>query len=225
MRRLTLLALLFLSSCDRAPTRDVRAERATLDRLPILARASAAHDSAMHAFATDLEAWSVRAGHPSSAEALVGPMMLRGASGHAMPPGSDTGVVADYQRLEVRFAALMRTRDSLRLAIDSARASVERIVFAQAKRALTTRTDSVLTPVFPTAIDDSNRFAPRKPQKCAIITVETLPSHEGVKICVLAIKNCSRYPGSDLWITACAYRCMDYIGWVPDGGPFSIGEK
>ncbi|MGE0556083.1 MAG: hypothetical protein AB7R55_21855, partial [Gemmatimonadales bacterium] len=145
--------------------------------LPALGAASSRHDAAMTAFVRDLEAWAARAGQPSSAEALIGPMLLRTSRFHAVPPASDTGLEADYQRLDLRFAALLDQGDSLRHAADAAH---ERLVEWVAREAAAAG-DSVQTlrsPVFPPSPSDPGRAA-MAGVKCSLISVSVLPSKEG----------------------------------------------
>jgi len=78
-------------------------------------------------------------------------------------------------------------------------------------------------PIFPPPPNDSLGIA-RLAVKCALITVTVLPSREGVRICTLKKKMCTRF-GPDLWKVGCNYNWFDYIGWVPAGAGFTIGTK
>ncbi len=196
--------------------------------LPDLGAASSAYGGAMRDFTRDLEAWSARAGRPASAEALIGPMFLRSSPLHAIPAASDTGVEADYQRLDVRFAHLQERGDSLRRASVAAREQV----LAWLGRAGTPVADSVASfraPIYPPQPADSGRGAAARMVKCALITVSVLPSKEGVRVCVLKEKQCTRMPadaiGDAWWAVRCLQSCFDYIGWVPSRGGFTIGAS
>jgi hypothetical protein len=198
-------------------------------RLPLLGAASSRHDSAMGVFERDLEAWAARAGRPSSAEALIGPMFLRNSRLHSLPSAADTGMEASYQRLEVRFAELLASGDSLSHAADTAREQLSEWAGRQAKPA-GERTAEFRTPIFPPTPYDPGRGAVALlAAKCPVITVSVLPSKEGVSICVLKQKICTAMPadtwGDAWWAVACTNSCFDYIGWVPDGGGFTIGDK
>ena len=218
MRRIAVAAsLFFLLSCNA----NDRSVPAFLEGLPELGRASAQQDSTMRAFARDLEAWSVRAGRPASAEALIGPLFLRVSEVHAEPSATDTSVDAGYQRLEMQFARILHTRDSLRTATNAARDSLTRFLESNRERT-TQRRDSILSPIFPPDAYDSTRFALRLGMKCPVITVKVLPSKEGVEICVIMSKVCTRVPGSDFWNTSCSWSCANHIGWVPEGGDFEF---
>ena len=197
--------------------------------LPVLAAASARHDSAMQSFTRDLEAWARQDGRPTSAEALIGPMLMRSSRLHSMPAAADTGIEAAYQRLEVRFAELLASADSLRHAGDAAREQI----LAWAGRAATPageRRDAFRTSIYPPTPGDPKQgttvFAG---VRCAVISVSVLPSKEGVKICVLKQKLCTRRPADDIgpawWEVTCIQSCFDYIGWVPEGGNFTVGSK
>lgn len=210
-------ALVFLFSCGR-PDGSVPP---FIEQLPELGRASVMQDSAMRTFARDLEAWSVRAGRPASAEALIGPLLLRVSDMHTEPTATDTSVDAGYQRLEMRFARILRTRDSLRAAARVARDSLTPFLESNGERA-GVRTDSIISPIFPPGLDDSTRVALQPGMKCPLITVKVLPSNEGVEICVLSFRKCTRVPGSNFWNTSCAHSCFKYIGWIPEGGDFTI---
>ena len=217
MRRFTVPAIIvFLLSCE--PAND--SVPPFIEQLPELGRASAMQDSAMRTFARDLEAWSVRAGRPTSAEALIGPLFLRVSDMHTEPTATDTSVDAGYQRLEVRFARMLHTRDSVHTAVRVARDSLTAFLKTHGVQAAS-RTDSVFSPIFPPELDDSTRAALRLGMKCALITITVLPSKEGVRICVLTFKTCTSRPGTG-WVTTCAHSCFDYIGWVPERGDFSI---
>ncbi|MGH7559899.1 MAG: hypothetical protein ACRENB_02660, partial [Gemmatimonadales bacterium] len=129
--RLPLLLLLIgLAACEQRTSDALPAD--LLPSLERLAAAGARHDSAMRAFARDLEAWSAKAGHPEPAEALLGPLFLHPPRNHRPVLASDTGIVADYRRLEARFAELLATRDSLRQAALAWRDPLVR--YAQAHR-------------------------------------------------------------------------------------------
>ena len=218
MRRIAVAAsFFFLLSCDG----DDSSTPAFLEGLPELGRASAQQDSTMRAFARDLEAWSVRAGRPASAEALIGPLFLRVSDVHTEPSATDTSVDAGYQRLEVQFARILHARDSLRTAANAARDSLTRFLESNRERT-TQRRDSILSPIFPPDPNDSTRFVLRLGNKCPVITVKVLPSKEGVEICVITFKHCVRNPGSGIWSSTCAWSCVTHIGWVPEGGNFEF---
>lgn len=197
-------------------------------QLPRLGAASSRQDSAMRALARDLEAWAARAGRPAAAEALLGPMLLHSSRHHGLPSPADTGLEASYQRLEARFAELLVRGDSLSHAAEAAQAQL----VAWAGRAATPagdRTDQFRTAVFPPAPDDPGRGAVAQAVKCSVITVSVLPSKEGVRFCVLKQKICSRMPADDIgdawWQVQCIQSCFDYIGWVPEGGDFTVGSR
>lgn len=220
-----LVAIVLLAGCGAPKSGKVPA---FISDLPALGAASGRHDSAMSAFMQDLEAWSTRAGRPSSAEALIGPMFLRSSRYHAVPPAADTGLEAEYQRLDSRFADILARGDSLRHAADSGRQLL--VEWAGQQKAPTTeRTQFFRAPIFPPAPIDTGRGAVALQVKCAAITVSVLPSKEGVSICVLKQKVCSRMPsdtwGDAWWAVRCEMSCFDYIGWVPSRGGFSIGAQ
>jgi hypothetical protein len=219
-----LCALTSLSACNRAePVPEF------VSNLPSLAASSSQHDSAMEAFTRDLEAWAAQAGRPSSAAALIGPLFLRSSPLHSMPAAADTGLEAAYQRLEVRFAELLRSRDSLSRAGEAAREQV----LAWAEREATAageHGEEFRTPIFPPAPYITGQGGTvAAAVKCSLITVTVLPSKEGVRICVLKQKLCKRMPADDIgdawWMVTCLQSCFDYIGWVPEGGGFTIGAK
>jgi hypothetical protein len=196
--------------------------------LPLLAAVSSRQDSALTVFTRDLEAWAAQAGRPSSAEALIGPMFLRSSRLHSLPAAADTGLEAAYQRLEVRFAELLSSGDSLSHAADTAREQL----LAWAGREATPageRSEEFRTPIFPPAPYDPGRGSVARMVKCALIKVSTLPNKEGVSICVLKEKICTRMPadtwGDAWWAVRCTFSCFDYIGWVPERGGFDIGSK
>jgi len=216
-------AILLLAGCTGAGTSKVPDFIAAL---PSLGAASARQDSAMREFARDLEAWSVHAGRPSSAEALIGPMFLRTSHLHSAPPSADTGLEAGYQRLEVRFAELLASGDSLSHAANRAR---DQLVEWTGRKAtpLEEYTDRFRAAVFPPPANDPGRGAVALKVKCTMISVTVLPSKEGVRICVLKEKRCTRMPADEFgdawWSVQCIQSCFDYIGWVPEGGSFTVG--
>ena len=196
--------------------------------LPLLAAASSRHDSALTGFTRDLEAWAAQAGRPSSAEALIGPMFLRSSRLHSLPPAADTGLEAAYQRLEVRFEELFATGDSLSHVGDTVRAQLLEWAGREAKPAAD-RSEELRAPIFPPAPYDPGQGGVARMVKCSLITVSVLPSKEGVSICVLKEKVCTRMPadtwGDAWWAVNCIFSCFDYVGWVPEGGGFTIGSK
>jgi hypothetical protein len=196
--------------------------------LPVLGAASMQHDSATSAFHRDLEDWAARAGRPSSAEALVGSMYLRSSRYHDLPPAADTGLEADYQRLEVRFARLLSTGDSLGRIADSVHDELLDWAGREATPA-PDQTTMLRSPIFPPPPDHPGRVSVIPLVKCALVTVSVLPSKEGVRICVAKQKICSRMPGDSWgdawWAVTCIQSCFDYIGWVPEGGGFTIGAQ
>ncbi len=199
-----------------------------LEKLPALGAVSSQHDSAMKAFMRDLESWSAQAGRPSSAEALIGPLFLRASRLHAAPPATDTGLEAAYQRLEVRFANLLAQRDSIQHAANTAREQLLAWASKNATR-VADGTETFRAPIYPPAPIDTGRGSVALQVQCALITVTTLPSKEGVHICVATRKNCSQMPPDEFsdawWLVTCDQFCFDYIGWVPARGNFSIREK
>jgi len=214
---------LLLAACGSPPVAKVPD---FVTGLPGLGAASSRHDTTMRAFLSDLESWAARTGQPSSAEALIGPMLLRASRFHAVPAASDTGLEADYQRLDLRFASLLQEGDSLRHAADAAH---DRLVgwLAREATAAGESVDSFRSPVFPPSPADPRRTA-MAGVKCSLISVSVLPSKEGVHVCVLKEKVCSRMPADDVgpawWQVRCIQSCFDYIGWVPEGGGFTIGQ-
>lgn len=218
-------AILLLPGCNRPAPGTVPDFVASL---PQLGAESSRHDSAMASLARDLEAWATRVGQPASAEALIGPLFLHSSRFQHPPAASDTGVEADYQRLEVRFAELLATGDRLGHAADSAYEQVLAWAGREATPAAD-RTETLRRSVFPPVPDDPGRGTVMGMVKCALITVKVLASKEGVSICALKEKQCTRMPADDIggawWAVNCLYSCFDYIGWVPAGGGFTVGAK
>jgi len=223
-RLLPAAAVLLVVACGAPPSGKVPDFLASL---PSLGTASARYDSAMSTFTGDLEAWAVRAGRPTSAEALLGPMLLRTSRFHSVPATSDTGLEADYQRLDLRFAALLDQGDSLRHAADTAYDQLLAWAGREAEPAAD-RTDSLRSPVFPPPPNDPGRGTVAM-VKCSLISVSVLPSKEGVHVCVLKEKKCTRMPADEIgdawWLVRCVQACFDYIGWVPEGGGFTVGQR
>lgn len=213
---LAMILLIACSGSDRSRTPSFLAD------LPALGLASTARDAAMQTLARDLEHWSTRVGRPSSAEALLGPMVWRGASFHPAPSAADTGVEAEYQRLELRVANLLRLDDSLSRSAHVVHGELQRWSSGEAIPSGTS-TEQFRAPVFPPTIGDSASVAALT-VRCALITITVLPSKEGVRICILKQKLCTRLP-DNLWAVQCTQNCFDYIGWVPAGGGFTIGAK
>ena len=225
-RRLALrgsVLLLSIVGC-RASSPDVVPD--VVARLPQLGAASSAYQSAMRDFTRDLENWAVRAGHPASAEALIGPMFLRSSPLHAMPAAADTGLEGDYQRLDLRFADLLDRGDSVRHAASVAREQVLPWL-QQHGTAAGERTESFRAPVYPPPPTDTGRGTVALQVKCAMIKVSVLASKEGVSVCILKEKRCTRMPADNIgdawWAVTCLMSCFDYIGWVPAGGGFTVG--
>ena len=216
---------LFVAGCN-APKSSKVPE--FLENLPALATVSSRHDTAMKAFMRDLESWSAQAGRPSSAEALIGPLFLRASRFHTMPPATDTGLEASYQRLEVRFASLLAQRDSIRLAANSERDQLLDWATKNATRVADSR-EQFRAPVYPPTPSDTGRGSVALTVQCQLITVSTLPSKEGVHICITTGKRCTQMPsdafGDAWWLVNCDQFCFDYIGWVPEKRSFSIREK
>lgn len=214
------IAIVALAACDKSTQPSVPS---LLTDLPALASASAARDSALRTLAQGLERWSAQAGRPMSAGAMIGPLLLRsGDRFHTTPAASDTGLEAEYQRLENRAAHFIQLNDSVGRAANEAHTQLEEFTAREATRA-GTRADSFHVPIFPPPPNDSLGVA-RLSVKCALITVTVLPSKEGVRICTLKQKICS-FAGPAMWMATCNYNCFDYIGWVPEGGGFTIGTK
>lgn len=195
--------------------------------LPRLGDASSKQEGAMRDFYRDLEAWAARAGRPSSAEALLGPMFLRSSRFHSRPSAADTGLEAEHQRLEFRFAELLARGDSLGHAADAAHARLVEWTGRVATPAGES-TEQFRMAVFPPPPADPGRGAVALQVKCSLITVKVLPSNEGVSICWLKDKVCTRMPADDIggpwWSVVCIQSCFDYIGWVPKDGGFTVGS-
>lgn len=205
--------LLLLVACSTSQT---RANFEALDNLEALANASSAYDSAMSTFLLDLEKWSVHAGRPSSAEALLGPLFLRGGALHMPIKARDTSVVSEYQQLEIRFAGLLARRDSLHRATMTARERVLGWARANGQPAASDTTRFV-SPVFPPDIGDSTRAA-AKGSRCSAVYISVLPSKEGSRICFLTEESCANDYTFDppRWMRNCYYdHCFNLIGWVP----------
>lgn len=137
-------------------------------------------------------------------------------------------VQAPAQCLDVRFASLVERADSLRRAAVAAREQV----LAWLQRAGTSTgeaREAFRAPVYPPPPADTGRGAVALQVMCALITVSVLPSKEGVSVCVLKEKQCTRMPadgfGDAWWAVTCIRSCFDYIGWVPKGGGFTVGAS